>query len=1401
MNLLVLEASRLLTDFYFQMGWDNYLAAHVQEVRKAQHWLKQYRGIKSKQRRSIWANLGDAVETAIRNGVFDRTIEEVKAEQDAIFKGTVDNDDILEMQFQGLVEYIEVAIEIRKSLPRNFIAPMVHAAQNKTMSLSALTQMERVWRHLDNPSEESDALSMITEITGNDRSVSRFVIGEWNLAAAVSGKAIPLMPFILLASVLNNPSENDADVYFADLQNLWPKFHNSVFYRELVRIRKQANSDLLNCLSNVLANADLDGGDLTPVSTVYEIVSQLIYSRNLDNDYVMSLLAEGDLNLSDDIVNRFATILENADTRRDFRQLALEGELFQRSCDIIIKTPVQAYQDVLDFVTKLTPNYNDGDDAVTFMNTLISAEDCLINLTNQAAIEDQGVRESNFVALASQASDWDFPIASLIEYVWHPVRLDHFRNGMLAVADAANINSFNSGKSRITDKIFDTVNAELERIYQAGDIDALKHINGYLQDFTNNLADPAKAVQLMLLDWDVTRDIKRELHWLVLNTINTNEFVGVLNRIETARRQIADALALVHVMPQMFRQVALAHARGDTFVLTKYSEVMKNRHTDVWAVFQEFGQVKTDDLAKLVQDKTQLKRVRGELDLLTTAVENACEDVHQISDFCTFVTKISDAALKAIKDQPTKRGHFDAVIARQVEWLSRLAHSHPSDHKSMQEYLNEDFTPFTTHVDRLKTFNSDFHSGDFLAYVHTSKRRTSAFRHAVLDRCLSLLNGRINLEEDALQSPEIEYALLMFIDLIPDILRNRVQYADLTGEWPSKHMQSWAKVDPVDMIGNVKKKIHAIFTELQDYWFGTNSENPMAGFSKLMENPDWHLLGWALLKLNRAPDQIMGALIERLPKLMMELGEDNTNGPIPDGFTDAHKLDFNFHNELGEPKLSSIVAQEMILELINPGSKTITLGKPIDLPDVKDMACHFALRFRAGTLIKGNLQNITLIAPHTEHGNWQIVGRQSRQIGAAYIDELLIKGPQGLSIKPGEPLHLVFTEMQGASTGSRTTRTLLIHQGLTAPDGDMAPGHREKLLSVVNEIPSRSRQVYDLPIEVEMISSDVIIADAVVENGLRIALTSMAPPASPRPVTFATFHEDSGQRSWRRSKIVVSIDVADPDFKDEMDWALCAKGQVSGIKASLRRQSGGDKWAQTFAGQGTRAEWVFSVPREFMGDDLTLPRRKSLELKLEGLISSMPEGPAYIDIQCLDFPGFPDRHYRVRVQKVLRTAPLGTVMAYAGSELPAGWLWCHGGAVPPSAPYNDLRAMLSHLDGTLPNMTARTVIGAGPKVDTVSNDKSTPFQDKKKSTALLTRGGEWDQPPHTHPISETIEKNEYVLTTNAVLTVPPVATEKLIFDVDIPKVPASTGESTYDEKITFHNNVQPYLALNYIIKY
>jgi len=179
--------------------------------------------------------------------------------------------------------------------------------------------------------------------------------------------------------------------------------------------------------------------------------------------------------------------------------------------------------------------------------------------------------------------------------------------------------------------------------------------------------------------------------------------------------------------------------------------------------------------------------------------------------------------------------------------------------------------------------------------------------------------------------------------------------------------------------------------------------------------------------------------------------------------------------------------------------------------------------------------------------------------------------------------------------------------------------------------------------------------------------------------------------------------------------------------------------------------------------------------------------------------------------------PTGSVTQYAGSSAPSGWLLANGDATLNTFTYKDLHAVISNTYGgtayeagvtdqdgvsttfTLPDLRGRIPVGVGQQTSGKWDSSAEDYSGSGTNFALAATGGTEDHrllqtelPKHKHRISNaTAFGGSYAQggTRDSAGPATEYTTEEL-FD-------SSNAAITEDQP---HNNLQPYIALNYIIK-
>ena len=168
--------------------------------------------------------------------------------------------------------------------------------------------------------------------------------------------------------------------------------------------------------------------------------------------------------------------------------------------------------------------------------------------------------------------------------------------------------------------------------------------------------------------------------------------------------------------------------------------------------------------------------------------------------------------------------------------------------------------------------------------------------------------------------------------------------------------------------------------------------------------------------------------------------------------------------------------------------------------------------------------------------------------------------------------------------------------------------------------------------------------------------------------------------------------------------------------------------------------------------------------------------------------------------------PTGVIQAYAGTMAPSGWVLCDGGS------YDGTDATYAQLW----NLIGTTFGGTGTKSFKVPDLRGRVVLGVSATHALATTGGEEkhslvtdEMPAHTHSASVTDSGH---LHGNIPLYATNQSGDNLTWNPGAPRVyqngQASTSPSTTGISVSnsptgggqAHNNLQPYLAINYIIK-
>jgi len=181
--------------------------------------------------------------------------------------------------------------------------------------------------------------------------------------------------------------------------------------------------------------------------------------------------------------------------------------------------------------------------------------------------------------------------------------------------------------------------------------------------------------------------------------------------------------------------------------------------------------------------------------------------------------------------------------------------------------------------------------------------------------------------------------------------------------------------------------------------------------------------------------------------------------------------------------------------------------------------------------------------------------------------------------------------------------------------------------------------------------------------------------------------------------------------------------------------------------------------------------------------------------------------------------PVGLIMPFAGTEIPNGWLRCDGSEIS-KAQYPRLFASVGGTYGTpsnannflLPDLRGRTLIGTGDgpgltnRVLAATGGAETVALTADEMPAHTHTGTTDSAGDHNHTVSNTVQKTG--LNTPGSLDNDSGAGGTEIDNIATATITTSTaGAHTHSFTTnstgsgSAHNNMQPFMALNYIIRY
>ena len=152
--------------------------------------------------------------------------------------------------------------------------------------------------------------------------------------------------------------------------------------------------------------------------------------------------------------------------------------------------------------------------------------------------------------------------------------------------------------------------------------------------------------------------------------------------------------------------------------------------------------------------------------------------------------------------------------------------------------------------------------------------------------------------------------------------------------------------------------------------------------------------------------------------------------------------------------------------------------------------------------------------------------------------------------------------------------------------------------------------------------------------------------------------------------------------------------------------------------------------------------------------------------------------YAIQAEYALHGVPTGTIVAYYANTAPEGWLLCNGQTIPNESKYAKLRELVG---GSTPNLQDRFIVGKGSR---------NLGQIGGEETHTLTIA---EMPTHDH-INGVFR---FLLTVDGVCTVIQCDGNSTGLEPTLNR----RGDILAQGGNQPHNNMPPYMTLNYIIKY
>lgn len=369
-------------------------------------------------------------------------------------------------------------------------------------------------------------------------------------------------------------------------------------------------------------------------------------------------------------------------------------------------------------------------------------------------------------------------------------------------------------------------------------------------------------------------------------------------------------------------------------------------------------------------------------------------------------------------------------------------------------------------------------------------------------------------------------------------------------------------------------------------------------------------------------------------------------------FRQSHPISFNLLDEQDQSVLyidEDLAGHSLNVRIENTGRQHLQLAATPH-SEASEHIHHFALNFRAGTLLEDSLDKIKL----AEGSRWQM--KLVKQPDRSVKIYLLATTPFKIEVGAVHTISFIGFRAEGYQ-GTRGTRVELTYQNMGYENSpNFIQGQRLTHLNIINH---KGRK--NIPLHTGFHGSNIILNDAVDDNSgsvnsLRLHLTNGLRPNSSNPAKSNITLK--GKNAEKPTKFILSFDgQADGEHKD---WALGTKSQVANIE--IRPVAG-----NILGGQSVSWSPAFGKPGDTfqLDQDVVLQAGATLEFNITNIKSSSPAGYTNLYLHYENIPGYWDGQFVEVVEKsplIYRTNSAGFEQVGIGTTDPQALLDVNGDA-------------------------------------------------------------------------------------------------------------------------------------------